>query len=104
MLRIHVLGPLELEIDGRSLPPPVGRPARALLAWLALHPGRHRRSTVAAALWPDVLDTSARASLRTALAAVRRALGDAAAEALVGGREHIGLAGEPAVRVDVLEF
>jgi DNA-binding SARP family transcriptional activator len=43
---------------------------RALLAWLALHPGMHPRSRVAGRLWPDVLGESARNSLRTALAAL----------------------------------
>src|SRR5262245_51630289 len=104
MLRIRVLGELALEVDGRRLDPPAGRPARSVLAWLALHPGQHPRASVAAALWPDVLDTSARASLRTALSAVRRSLGDAADAALVGGRDHVGLAGPPAVEVDVLEL
>jgi DNA-binding SARP family transcriptional activator len=102
MLRVRVLGGLELEVDGERLPAPAGRPARALLAWLALHPGTHQRGRVAAALWPDVLDASARASLRTALAAVRRALGPAAGGALRAEREALGLS--PAVAVDVLEF
>jgi DNA-binding SARP family transcriptional activator len=99
MVRLRVLGPLELEVEGRSVPPPAGRPARALLAWLALHPGLHPRAVVAAALWPDVRDASARASLRTALTAVRRAVGEAS---LVATRDRVGLARE--VRVDVHEF
>ena len=39
---------------------------RALLAWLALHPGAQPRSHVAGVFWPDVLETSARGSLRAA--------------------------------------
>src|SRR5438046_732594 len=101
MLRIRVLGPLELDAGGRPLPPPAGRPARSVLAWLALHPGRHSRGALAAALWPDVLDSSARASLRTALSAVRRTL-DGAAAAVVAGRDDIGLAED--VWVDAREF
>ncbi|HEY1367594.1 MAG TPA: AAA family ATPase [Gaiellaceae bacterium] len=100
-LRVRVLGRLELEVDGEALPPPTGRPARALLAWLALHPGEQPRATVAAALWPDVLDSSARASLRTGLSAVRRSLGPAA-DSLHADRERVGL-GED-VLVDVHEF
>jgi DNA-binding SARP family transcriptional activator len=100
-LCVRLLGGLELEVDGEALPPPVGRPARALLAWLALHAGEQPRSAVAAALWPDVLDSSARASLRTALSAVRRSLGPAAG-ALRADRERVGL-GDGAL-VDVLEF
>jgi DNA-binding SARP family transcriptional activator len=99
MLRVHVLGALELEIGGRAVPVPAGRPARSLLAWLALHPGTHPRAAVAAALWPDVLETSARASLRTALTALRRCAGDGA---LTATRERVGLAED--VWVDAREF
>jgi DNA-binding SARP family transcriptional activator len=99
MLCVRVLGELELELDGRFVPSPAGRPARSLLAWLALHPGTHSRAAVAAALWPDVLDTSARASLRTALTAVRRCVGD---QSLTATRERVGLAED--VRVDLREF
>ena len=68
---------------------PPGRRAWALLAWLALHPGEHARGSVAARFWPDVLDSSARASLRSALWELRRALGDD--DALVAGRDRIAL-------------
>jgi DNA-binding SARP family transcriptional activator len=104
MLRIRVLGRIEVERDGVALPQPAGRPARSLLGWLALHPGTHARSRVAATLWPDVLDTSARASLRTALSTLRQSLGDAADEVLRAGREEVGLTGPPLVSVDALEF
>lgn len=92
MLRIHLFGELRVELDGRFLEPPAGRRARSLLAWLALHPGLHPRSRVAAVFWPDVLETSARASLRTALSAVRSWLGDGSG-CLVATRELIGLEG-----------
>jgi len=101
MLRIRLLGGLELEADGRAIEPPPGRPARALLAWLALNPGMHARSRVAAALWPDVLDESARLSLRTALAALRRELGEEAT-AVAATRGQLGLA--PEAWIDVREF
>jgi DNA-binding SARP family transcriptional activator len=100
-LRVRTLGALELDLDGAELPPPAGRPARTLLAWLALHPGAHLRSAVAAALWPDVLDESARASLRTALSAVRRALGPAS-PALRADRERVELGGD--VAIDLRDF
>jgi DNA-binding SARP family transcriptional activator len=99
MLRLRVLGSMEFEVDGRGGPLPEGRPARALLAWFALHPGTHLRAAVAAALWPSVLDASARASLRTALSAVRRSVGEAS---LIATRERVGLADD--VWVDVREF
>ena len=62
-----------------------------MLAWLALHPGPHSRSEVAGTFWPDVLEESARASLRTALSAVRRSLGGAADAHLLATREAVEL-------------
>src|SRR3954453_21340812 len=90
MLRVRLFGGLALESDGTALPPPAGRRARELLGWLALHPGRHARAAVAARLWPDVLDQSARASLRTTLHELRGALGDDAG-CIVADRETVAL-------------
>ena len=104
MLRVRVVGGVGLTLDGEPLQPPAGRPARALLGWLATHPGRHARGRVAAALWPDFTDESARANLRTALSAVRDALGVAAPTALLTDRQTVGLAGAPEVVVDLSEF
>jgi DNA-binding SARP family transcriptional activator/tetratricopeptide (TPR) repeat protein len=91
MVDVRLLGDLEVEAGGKRIDPPASRRAWSLLAWLALHPGEHPRSAVAAAFWPDVLDSSARASLRSAAWALRRALGPAADGALTGGRDRIGL-------------
>jgi DNA-binding SARP family transcriptional activator len=99
VLRISVLGELVLELDGEALPAPRGRRLRALLGWLALHPGLHARGEVAGRMWPDVLDESARTSLRTALADLRRALGDGL---FVATRDQVGLAGD--VWVDAAAF
>src|SRR4051794_27359703 len=96
MLRVRLLG--ELAIEGGD--PPAGRPARELLAWLALHPGMHPRLELAMRFWPDVPEASARASLRTALHELRRALGDAS-EHLTVDRERVGLTD---VWVDVREL
>jgi DNA-binding SARP family transcriptional activator len=101
VLRVRVLGDLALELDGESLDPPAGRRARELLGWLALNPGLHARSELAARFWPDVLDSSARASLRTALHELRRDLAGAAGQ-LTATRERVGLEGE--LWVDALEF
>jgi DNA-binding SARP family transcriptional activator len=91
MVHVRLLGELDVEAGGSRIEPPASRRAWSLLAWLALHPGEHPRSAVAAAFWPDVLDSSARASLRSAAWALRRALGAAADGALTGGRDRIGL-------------
>jgi DNA-binding SARP family transcriptional activator len=97
MLRVRLVGEVEAEVDGESRPLPPGRPL-SLLGWLALNPGPHPRSEIAPRFWPDVLDQSARASLRSALWALRRSLGDGA---LVATRERVGLATD--AWVDVLE-
>ncbi|MBV9309720.1 MAG: hypothetical protein JOZ73_02755, partial [Solirubrobacterales bacterium] len=66
MLRLRLLGDLEIELDGDAIEPPSSRRARALLGWLALERRMHLRSQLAARFWPDVLDESARTSLRSA--------------------------------------
>jgi DNA-binding SARP family transcriptional activator len=103
MLRVRLFGVFALESDGVALPMPERRQACFLLGWLALHPGVHPRSEVAGRFWPDVLDSSARKSLRTELVAIRRALGEAGEGALVTTRDLVGLAGE-GVSVDAWEF
>ena len=92
MLRVRLAGSLALESDGREIPLPPSRRARALLAYLAAHPGPHARGELAARFWPDVLDESARTSLRAALSELRRALGPEA-ERLVATRETVALDG-----------
>ncbi|WP_067824970.1 AAA family ATPase [Nocardia inohanensis] len=102
MLRILVLGPLRAELNGESVRLPDHRQrVCALLAWLAVHPGPHQRSRLAAEFWPDVPEANARASLRSAVWALRGALG-AAADCLEAGRDTVQLGGE--VRVDLVEF
>lgn len=102
MLRVHVLGELEVECDGRRIAPPESRRAWALLGWLALHPGRHQRGVIASALWPDVLDSSALQSLRSALWSLRRALGDGA-DAVAASSDRLGLDPDR-TSVDLIEF
>src|SRR3954463_6374309 len=87
MLRVRVLGELQADVDGAAVAPPASRRAWSLLAWLALHPGEHARGPIAARFWPDVLDASARASLRSALWELRKALG--VEDALLAGRDRI---------------
>jgi DNA-binding SARP family transcriptional activator/tetratricopeptide (TPR) repeat protein len=104
MLRIWLLGVLRLEVDGVELTPPSSRRARLLLAMLALDRHSHARAKLAAQLWPDVLDESARVSLRTALVQLRAALGTGADRFLLADRERVALAGDEAVWTDVGEL
>ena len=101
MLRIGLLGGLRLDADGAEVPLPESRRARTLLAWLALHPGRHGRSTIAGVLRPDVEEEDARRSLRQSTWLLGKALGDTAGGALVATRGEVGLQG---VAVDVAEL
>ena len=103
MLDIRVIGELEVQLSGTKAELPARRRARALLSWLAVNPGRHHRSRLAGLFWPDVLDASARASLRSAIWALRSALGADFASYLATGRDTVTLAGE-GLRVDLREF
>ncbi len=104
MLRVNLLGEMTLEVDGRHLELPASRRARSLLGLLALERRTHPRAQLAARFWPDVLDESARTSLRSALSALRRALGADADRHLLAGRDTVALAGPDQVCTDVGEF
>lgn len=97
MLRIRLLGTFALEFEGRALPAPRASAARGLLAYLALHPGPQPRGELAGLFWPDVLDESARQSLRNAIWTLRRDLGPAAGAICADG-DALSLAGD--VEVD----
>ncbi len=105
MLRARLFGGLRVEVGGREVPPAPGLRPRSLLAYLLLHPGPHPRARLAGRFWPDVLDTSARASLRSALWAVRESLAAAGGEAyLHADRTHVGLAPGLPREVDAERF
>jgi DNA-binding SARP family transcriptional activator/tetratricopeptide (TPR) repeat protein len=97
VLQVRLLGRVAAEREGEqlSLSPPIGR----LLAVLALRPGPHDRETVAALLWPGTAGSAARANLRTAVWALRKAVGD---DALIASRAAVGLCPE-AVTVDLAD-
>jgi len=89
-LEVRLLGSLQARARGQVLPPPAHPQGPALLAWLALHPGEHQRGPLAALLWPNLVASNARRSLRSAAWALRRMLGPD--ERLVlDGRATLGL-------------
>ncbi len=101
MLRARLLGALEVELNGAVIDSPVSQRPWAVFAYLALAPRPMARAELASRFWPDVLDQSARASLRSALWTLRRQIGDA----LKVDGERVGLADdEKAVWIDVREF
>lgn len=78
-LFVSLLGGFQVRLDsGRAVALPT-RKAQALLAYLALPAGRpHPREALAALLWGGIREESARASLRQALFAIRKAVGEQA--------------------------
>lgn len=105
MLRARLFGGLRVEIDDRPLPALPGARAASVLAYLLAHPGPHARSRLAGSFWPDVMDASALASLRTTVWMVRRALeAVGGGEHLVADRRSVGIAAGPRRSVDLEEF
>jgi DNA-binding SARP family transcriptional activator/tetratricopeptide (TPR) repeat protein len=100
VLEVRLLGELRVELNGELIPSPPSQRPWAVFAYLAVSGRPVARAELASRFWPDVLDASARASLRSALWALRRQLGDT----LAVGRDHIGLARDPAPLTDVGEF
>ncbi|MBX9965689.1 MAG: AAA family ATPase [Burkholderiales bacterium] len=73
-LRLHLLGTFELFTADGAPAAPLPKKARALLAFVALARGRAvPREQLATLLWADTAEEQARASLRQALTAIRRA-------------------------------
>jgi predicted ATPase/DNA-binding SARP family transcriptional activator len=96
-LRISLLGPPRIERDG--LPLALDRhKSIALLAYLVLSRRSYSRDELAALLWPDFNQTSARASLRRTLAALKKDIGE---EWLEVDRDLIGLLPDTDLRSDV---
>ena len=104
MLQLRLFGGLAVELDGTPVDLPSSRRAWALLGWLALQPGLHQRSALAARFWPDVLDSSARASLRSATWSLRNALGAAGDRYLHASRDRLGLLPDAGLWVDAVAF
>ncbi len=74
-LTIRVLGPLEVVVDGSPIVVDT-RKALAILTLLAVEERPFARDELAAMLWPDADDESARGALRRTLSVLRAALGD----------------------------
>ena len=100
MLRARLLGALEVELDGTVIDSPAAQRPWAVFAYVALAGDGVSRAELANKFWPDVLDQSARASLRSALWALRRQLG----ERLLVERDRVSLQDTDGVWIDVREF
>src|SRR5690242_19975761 len=104
--RIQMFGELKAERLGRVVTHFETRKTAALLACLALHPGRlFLRETLAEQLWPDEDWEATHHRLRQAISALRRALDadDPDSSLFAGGRNELGI-DESAVVTDTAEF
>jgi DNA-binding SARP family transcriptional activator len=103
-LGLTLLGGFQAQLDtGQALGLPTKK-AQALLAYLAIPLGRaHPRDKLAALLWGGIREESARASLRQALFAIRKALGEAKPSPLTLEGETLAL-NRSGVDVDVATF
>jgi len=80
-LSIYLLGSFRITLEGQPVTDFISDKARALLIYLAVEADSpHRRERLAGLLWPDYPEQDARRSLSTALASVRGAIGDRAAD------------------------
>lgn len=99
-VRLYLFGPFRLEKDNRPVRLPTAQ-IRSLLAYLVLHPESHSREKLAALLWGDFTDVQARASLRNALAVLRKHLGT---DLLLADRQTVQLNPAYPLWVDALQF
>lgn len=103
-LRLKVLGGFEARIGPGEPLDIATRKTRALLAYLALPPGRaHARDKLTGLLWSDRGDEQARNSLRQALTELGRILAGIEPSPLVKGRDTLSLDPE-VVEVDAMLF
>lgn len=80
-LSISLLGPMQVRLAGKPITTFESNRVRALLAYLAVEVMQpHHRQKLATLLWPDWPDAAARKNLRSALANLRKAIGDAQAD------------------------
>jgi DNA-binding SARP family transcriptional activator len=76
-LSLHMLGPIQVSLDGQPVNGFESCKARALLAYLVIEANRpHQRSYIASLLWPDLCEAAALGNLRHTLANLRRILHD----------------------------
>src|SRR5215216_3561131 len=99
-IRLFLFGSFELKVKDRTVHLPT-RKTESILAYLALHHSVQNREKIASMFWGDSPDELARRSLRTALSALRKELGD---DFLITDRETIQLNPQFPLWVDVLEM
>jgi len=100
-LEISLLGEVTLRRDGQVLTLPPSRKTRALLVYLILNPGRHRREKLCELLWQ--LPDDPRGSLRWSLSKLRALVNEEGIERIQADRGYVQF-NLSAVTVDLLEL
>lgn len=105
-LHFRLLGNFQVARGGQVVTGFTYDKVRALLAYLILEPGEHRREALGEMFWPETRGDSSRSNLRRCLFVLRQALGDdTARESLfAGGRSTLSLPRSPRWDCDVLRF
>ena len=99
-LALFLLGPPRIKRDGE--PVEIRRlKAMALIVYLAVTGSSHSRDALATLFWPELDQSRARAGLRRALAALKKALGEGWLDA---DRETVSLNPGAEIWLDVVEF
>lgn len=107
VLSVSLLGTFQVTLDGETVTDFGSDTARALLAYLAMHPDTaHRREALAGLLWPEVPESDARRNLRVTLSRLRDAIHDREAQPpfLEITRNTITLPRDTGCTVDVWRF
>jgi DNA-binding SARP family transcriptional activator len=106
-LVVNLLGPFEVRLGAEPVTRFQYAKVRALLAYLAVEGQQpHTRASLAALLWPDQPERTARASLSQALTTLRKALGSSGdpAPLLLTDSETVQLDPQRLVQVDAAHF
>ena len=104
-LALSTLGPLGVSWDDRAIARLGNGKLAALLVYLAVEPGQHRREALADLFWPDLPTESARLNLRQTIFQLRNVLQAATGrDFIAAGRHHLGLAAEYPLRMSAIDF
>ena len=105
VLSVSTFGSLRFLWNGKPVDRLGNGKQAALLAYLAIEPGPHRRETLADLFWPDAPEQAARLNLRQALFQLRRVLLAATGQAFIAAsRHHVGLTEESSLVVSAIDF
>jgi DNA-binding SARP family transcriptional activator/predicted ATPase len=105
-LFVGLLGPFKADLDGTPVVFAYEK-TKAILAYLAIQPGRAvRREKLAGLIWPDSSQEAAQEDLRQALSRLRKSLNDSGSflPYILSDRESIQLNPNADLRVDILQF